>query len=298
MKNHRASLLAIPTIGLLLATTSCRNLIEPSVGTEKLSVAQTNAIESINASINSLELATSKDAMESRRRIAELEKQGERRRSELVAARQEIDRRGRQLTGLLTEVGKAATLLGVPGASSVTQLVGELQKRMSANEVAAAQAKTKADAVTETATTAAKAEAERASRTEVAALRAELEKQIQAGTGLIEQNKDLVTSFVESSRNELTNNKQAEAEFRRELKELATQFGVSKAEVEKLDASSVNQLLGLIAGGGGAGIAALLALLRTMGKSRASNEVEQLRRQLEKVADEAKAGQGNAAKGR
>jgi len=284
MRTQRISLLAYPALLALFATTSCRNLIEPSVGEESLSVAQTKAIEGINASIHSLELATSKDAIESRRRIAELEKQGERRRNELVEAQKEIVRRGKQLTNLLTDVGKAASALGVPGAAPVTELIGEISSRMSANSEKATEAKAKAESATNTATIAAEAEAKASSRREIEALRPELEKLITAGSATIEKNKERVTEFVDNAKTELRDNKQLEAQFRRELTELAAQFGASKEEVQKLEGASVNQLLGLITGGGGLGIAALLALLRTMGKSRASGEVDKLRAQLEGMA--------------
>ncbi|MBZ0152662.1 MAG: hypothetical protein K8J09_14150 [Planctomycetes bacterium] len=257
----------------------CRSPIEPSLGSQRLLENQTAAIQLIPTAISNLDQSVTKNREESLARIDKLEAANTALSKKVVDDGAEIERRGNQLQGVITEVAKVGAIL-VPGWAQAEATIGPVLSKIFEASNNALTAGRRAEDAVETKTQTVRTDLER----QVAAEKAEREKSDLANKAELERLMASSKSEIEAMVGKLKDSPESRERFREEFVRVATERGMAPDEIKKIKEATDEDLLKMLGAGGASGLAALLALLRTFGKSRGSKDIEELRHRLELMA--------------
>lgn len=231
-----ALLLVVAALGTL---TGCQSLIEPPRTTVELAREQINATHEISGAINSLEKGVTNDPEASARRIAAIEARIAKSEARVDAVAEEANTRNEKIKEKVIAV--TGDVAQVASAFSGLSIAPGLVK--SVTDVLHNRVDTVDDRF------------KRSLKAEVTGLQDDIARKIGDQVKL---------------------NESQMAQYRAEVLAAAKAQGLSKEDVAKLEGMSDSELLGLLGGGGGLAGLSLAALLRTFGKSRSQDDINQL----------------------
>jgi len=238
-------LLALPLAATLaFSVTGCQNVVQPSKTTTAFYDNQVSATLKISDSVNTVAKAIAPDSAEVQKRVEAIEAENKRLREDIARTRSEADRMNedlkRKVGDVALDVGKVVVEAGkvASAVAGAGPLAGTITEFIG-GVVKDKVSQAKRETAEDTNQAIAKAKE---------ALRAELSQSIK-----------------------LTEAQQVQ--FKEEIARLGREKGLSPAEIAKLQETDLSTLL---VTGGSAGSLALLALLRTLGGSRAEPKIKEL----------------------
>lgn len=227
----------------------CQSVVQPPKAAVDLAKEQITAINGVSRSINSLEESVTDDPAATSKRIAALEEKLAQSEARVAAVVEEANTKNQKLKEKIGDVaGDVAQIAG-----TFTGLGPIVPGLLNATSAALKERVEKVD--------------ERLRETvqkEVVGLRDDVARKVGEQTKL---------------------NEAQMAQYRAEVLAAAKEQGLSEDELAKLQSMSDTELLGLLGGGGGLAGMSLAALLRTYGKSRSQEEINQLWDKLDAVKE-------------
>lgn len=301
MKNIASAAAAL----LVLACSACR--VTPDA-TQRYAENGTRAVEDISGAIIAAARATPgvdpapldkfQEQFDARTLVRE---------SQFAEARKEIEEQKRRLDAIIESVSAVAGLVGSPGTGGVGALISTLLGNMksSAEGASAELVGLKAD-VASGMDRLAKVESTVASTNALQGRIAELETfRLKLESSKEWQDKQVVeletrlknldetklkavqdSVLAEAKKSGALENEKLRAEVVAEIAKVGAEMGMTDNKIKSLQEDAGTDLYGLLGAGGGAGLLGLIALLRTMGKSRGQKEIDELYDALNKLSVE------------
>lgn len=299
MKNFTSAATAL----LLLACSACR--VTPDA-TQRYAENGTRAVEDVSGAIIAAARATPgvdpapldkfQEQFDARTLVRE---------SQFAEARKEIEEQKRRLDAIIESVSAVAGLVGAPATGGLGALVSTLLGNMKSSAEGAStdvnalrieldSAKTRLESV-ESAVDCCSESSVRLAALEQFRLKIESSKEWQDKQvmeletrlkNLDETKLKAVQDSVlaEAKKSGALENEKLRAEVVAEIATVGAEMGMTDEKIKSLQEDAGTDLYGLLGAGGGAGLLGLIALLRTMGKSRGQKEIDELYDALNKLS--------------